>query len=175
MLLRGSGYKALGEDKHLLPMIQKKSLHVRSKAKFGINNTRDWWSQYHYSNTNQDARFLGGFDLEQDAACPKFDKFVVPSADGIGDSFKGWLGNSEGGNFVDEILSLYVNDKMIGVKGKDLKGDNSGVCERLPLKDDECYFTLNTDASFLDALVAKYISFGEVRSVACCCFANFCT
>ena len=74
---------------------------------------------------------------------------------------------------MDEMLSLYVNEKMIGVKGKDLKGDNSGVCERLPLKDDECYFALNPDASFLEALVAKYIPFGEVRFVVLLLFCRF--
>ena len=103
--------------------------------------------------------------LAQDPDCPTFTEdflgnisYTTALADGVQAN---WLQtNSSGASFVDEMIDLYVNDKLIGVKGEDILEDG-GVCKYLPLKKEECYFVINPEQSFLETLVANYIPFGK--------------
>lgn len=64
------------------------------------------------------------------------------------------------------LMLLLVDDQVVGAKGKDIrnldgKSTFPGACERLPLKNETCYFTKNPDKSFFETLVAEYIPFGK--------------
>jgi hypothetical protein len=105
-----------------------------------------------------------------DPECPTpsvyFDTNVAFGVDDVSESLTGWMDSSNGtGNFLEEMIALYFDTAvLVGAKGEDIRdldGDFSEVCNRLPLTDTECYYTQNPDVSFLETLVARFVPFGE--------------
>ena len=77
------------------------------------------------------------------------------------DDVEKWLTETTGGKIVLGIFDLFVDETLIQVKGVDIKGEDGGVCQRLPLNDTQCYTTINPEISILEALVKRYVPFGK--------------
>mmetsp|Transcript_27833 Transcript_27833/g.39102 ORF Transcript_27833/g.39102 Transcript_27833/m.39102 type:complete len:556 (+) Transcript_27833:521-2188(+) len=70
-----------------------------------------------------------------------------------------------GDNIVKEVLLDYFNEQIDTAKGSLItsKDDDTfePICQRLPLKPDECYLSRDTEENFLEEIISRFVPFGE--------------
>lgn len=97
-----------------------------------------------------------------------------------------WFGIEGNGvtNIVNEVIDTYFTEEYDIATGKEIRESHRNrpdsdelrfdeVCERLPLKDDECYLGQDTRNLFIERLVAQYVPFGAELVEAKRVYDNF--
>jgi hypothetical protein len=147
--------------------------YFAAKARLGTPSLAGSWRSSKNSSNNlrheNDSLVSASTRSLQNTCTQSFAQFtgVEKLLGGLSDNAKNWLETDSVDapiNFVEELVTLFYNDQIrsdTGANIRNLDGDYSEVCNRLPLDDDTCYFVANPNSSFLEYLVAKFVPFGD--------------